>query len=65
MYILRRTFLTQGFAILFGTMFGSSDEGAHAYNWYLNQDLNGIVFFEPQKGIEKVDPGYMGYFAVF
>jgi hypothetical protein len=68
-----RTYLTadvnnfpQGYAIIFGIMFGRNAKGeAHAYNWYLNADLNGITFFEPQNGNEMANPGYNGYFAVF
>jgi len=46
-------------------MFGSNAGRVHAYNWYLSEDRDSIIFFEPQNGGEKVDPGYMGYFAVF
>jgi hypothetical protein len=55
-----------GYAIIFGIMFGRNAKGeAHAYNWYLNADLNGITFFEPQNGNEMANPGYNGYFSVF
>jgi len=47
-------------------MFGAKPNGgAHAYNWYLGEDLNGIIFFEPQSGNEMVNPGYSAYFGVF
>jgi hypothetical protein len=55
-----------GYAVVFGIMFGNRSDGtAHAYNWFLNGDLTGITFFEPQNGHEMVNPGYNGYFAVF
>jgi len=53
-------------AILFGVMFGRDANGdAHAYNWYLAPNLNAILFFDPQNGMEMVDPGHMAYFGVF
>jgi len=46
-------------------MFGKNQNGVHAYNWYLNKDLNNIIFFEPQTGEEMVDSGYKAFFGLF
>jgi len=46
-------------------MFGKNQKEGHAYNWYLNKDLNDIIFFEPQTGEEMVDPRYKAYFGLF
>ncbi|KAH9482061.1 hypothetical protein JR316_0004156 [Psilocybe cubensis] len=57
--------LADGFAILWGVMFGEKGTSTHAYNFYLNESLDAVVFFEPQNGQEMADIGYQGYFSVF
>ncbi|PPQ74703.1 LOW QUALITY PROTEIN: hypothetical protein CVT25_007632 [Psilocybe cyanescens] len=54
-----------GVAILWGVMFGTNGQSGHAYNWYLNKELDSIMFFEPQNGQESTNIGYNGFFAIF
>ncbi|KAH9482059.1 hypothetical protein JR316_0004154 [Psilocybe cubensis] len=54
-----------GIAILWGVIFGSKGSIGHAYNFFLNDTMDAVVFFEPQNGEEYSDIGYQGYFSVF
>ncbi|KZV64829.1 carbohydrate-binding module family 13 protein [Peniophora sp. CONT] len=59
-------FKATGFGILCGIMFGSSKQGAHAYNWMVKSGNHAnIEFFEPQDNTFKDDPGYSAYFGVY
>jgi hypothetical protein len=55
-----------GFAILFGIMFGTTVNGhKHACNWYLTDDLTAIAFFDPQTGNDTHDITYQAAFGIF
>lgn len=57
---------SQDFGILWGVMFGDKgDPFGLAYNFYLNDNLDTVVYFDPYTGEEKADMGYTAYFSVF
>jgi len=41
-----------GYGVLFGIVYGQAQLGPGAYNWYLTPDLESLVFFDPQTGME-------------
>ncbi|KAH9478976.1 hypothetical protein JR316_0009439 [Psilocybe cubensis] len=57
--------LADDFGLLWGLMFSRNDDGALAYNFYLNEDLDTVVFFDPYTGEEKADMGYKAYMALY
>ncbi|KAH9483372.1 hypothetical protein JR316_0005478 [Psilocybe cubensis] len=59
------TLLADDFGILWGVMFGEQGSRGLAYNFYLNENLDNVIFFDPYTGEEKVDMQYKAYFAVF
>uniref|UniRef100_A0A8H7XWY7 Ricin B lectin domain-containing protein n=1 Tax=Psilocybe cubensis TaxID=181762 RepID=A0A8H7XWY7_PSICU len=59
------TLLADDFGILWGLIFGTTGNRSLAYNFYLNENLDNIVFFDPYTGEEKVDMGYKTYMAVY
>ncbi|KAJ7277708.1 hypothetical protein C8J57DRAFT_1503553 [Mycena rebaudengoi] len=52
-------------SLLFGITYASNDKGGHAYNFYLDDSLDKITWFEPQTGKEMVDPGYKSHFGTY
>lgn len=61
---------SQGYGLLFGLLYGQAEQGPTAYNWYLSQDLESLVFFDPQTGTEYMPPtlkkrGFRPSFIVF
>uniref|UniRef100_A0A8H7XLE8 Uncharacterized protein n=1 Tax=Psilocybe cubensis TaxID=181762 RepID=A0A8H7XLE8_PSICU len=59
------TLLADDFGILWGVMFGQKGNHGLAYNFYLNENLDNIMFFDPYTGDEKVDMEYKAYLAVY
>ena len=62
--------LFQGYAVLFGIIFGKGDKGPNAYNWYLSPDMQSLVFFDAQTGREFTTPaleeaGFTPSFGIF
>jgi len=43
---------SNGYGVLFGIVYGQAKRGPNAYNWYLTSDLEHLVFFDPQNGME-------------
>lgn len=42
----------RGYSVLFGMIYGQTEQGPTAYNWYLSPDLCSLVLFDPQNGKE-------------
>ncbi|KAI0324242.1 Moa, A lectin from the mushroom marasmius Oreades in complex with the trisaccharide Galgalglcnac [Cubamyces sp. BRFM 1775] len=63
----KNAFKVDGFAILCGIMYGSNERGnVHAYNWMVDpRDHYQVIYFEPQDGTFKYNPGYKAFFGVF
>ena len=49
-------FFCQGITVLFGITFGQISGENCSYNWYLNSDLDKVVYFDPQNGTEVKPP---------
>jgi hypothetical protein len=49
--------LVDGFPYLFGIILGNNNANPFARNWYLSDDGNQIVFFNPVDGTENSNPG--------
>ena len=65
-----RLWMQGGYAILFGIVYGKADKGPNAYNWYLTPDMEALVFFDAQTGLEYTTAtlkrrGFKPSFAVF
>ncbi|KAH9482062.1 hypothetical protein JR316_0004157 [Psilocybe cubensis] len=57
--------LGDGFAILWGVVFGGQKDSAHVYNFFLNDNLDGIVFCDPKTGEQKDTIRHKGYLSLF
>lgn len=51
------TRILQDYALLFGMIYGTAEQGPTAYNWYLTQDLEALVFFDAKSGTEYTTAG--------